>query len=346
MRVAFNRVVLVFSLLVYSSVLLPPSYLWLAGFLSYSIPFVVVFNFILLVYYITLNKRVLLYPLVSLIAAFPFIRATIAINPNANSVDADFSVLSYNVRYFKDAKAYNYGNFSPEMMHWVLNDSSKIKCFQEFYSHPEYPNLDMLNRLKANNYYNHYINLTPDIKPLHGLSIYSKFPIIEKGVMNFGQETFNGGIYADILVQNDTIRIYNIHLRSMGLDSREILSPEIKEKYKDIAWSLRAGFIARAQQVQLIAKHIKNCPYPVILCGDLNDMPYSYTYFKLRRNLTNTFEASGNGFGFTYNGRLSFLRIDNQFYDEHFKSLYLEVENNAENSDHFPVKGYYIKKEK
>lgn len=344
MRVVFNRIVLIFSLLVYSSVLLPPSYVWWTGFLSLAIPFVIGANFILLIYYITINKRVLLYPLVSLIVAFPFIRATIAINPYASTENSEFSVLSYNIRFFKDAKAYNYGNFSPEMMHWVLNDSSEIKCFQEFYSHPAFPNLDMLNRLKANGYQHHLIDLTPEIEPIHGLSIFSKFPIIKKGALYFQDHTFNGAMFVDILINNDTIRVYNLHLRSMGLDSKEIMSPEIKEKYKDVAWSLRSGFVARSRQIQQVAEHIEASPYPVILCGDLNDMPFSFTYFKLRRKMANAFEASGNGLGFTYNGKLPFLRIDNQFYDDFFEALYFEVDRNAENSDHFPIKTSYKKK--
>ncbi len=345
MRVAFNRIFLIFSLLIYSSVLVPPSYIWWAGFISLGIPFVIIFNIILLLYYIAISKRVFLYPLIALIVAFPFIRASIAINPKAGPEDSKFSVLSYNLRFFKDARAYNYGNFSPEMMHWVLNENSEIKCFQEFYSHPAYPNLDMLNRLKANGYNSHYIDLTPEMETIHGLSIYSKYPIVKKGALYFQDQTFNGAIYVDILINADTVRVYNVHLRSMSLDSKDIMSPEIKEKYKDVAWSLRSGFIARARQVQQVFSDIADCPYPVIVCGDLNDVPFSYTYFKLRRKLANAFEASGNGFGFTYNGKIPFLRIDNQFYDDFFESLYFTIEKDAENSDHFPIKAFYKKRE-
>lgn len=341
MRVYFNRTVLVISLLVYLSVFVPPSSIWWTGFVSLAIPFVIVFNFFLLVYYITISKRVLLYPLVSLLIAFPFIKATVAINPNASPNNHDFTILSYNTRFFKDIKTQNYGKFSAEMMHWVLNDSADIKCFQEFYSHPSFPNLDMLNRLKANGYQSHYLDLTPEMRTLHGLAIYSKFPIVNKGNLYFNDHTFNGAMYVDVLIAKDTIRVYNIHLRSMGLNSNEIMSPEIKDKYKDIAQSLQAGFAARARQINQLSEHIDKCPHPAIVCGDLNDMPYSYTYFKLRRKMRNTFEASGIGLGFTFNGKIPFLRIDNQFFDEFFEADFFNVEYDAEHSDHFPIKGYY-----
>ena len=59
---------------------------------------------------------------------------------------------------------------------------------------------------------------------------------------------------------------------------------------------------------------IERSPYPVILCGDFNEVPYGYAYGRVRKQLRNAFENSGTGFGFTYNKAPRYIRIDNQFY--------------------------------
>jgi endonuclease/exonuclease/phosphatase family metal-dependent hydrolase len=79
----------------------------------------------------------------------------------------------------------------------------------------------------------------------------------------------------------------------------------------------------------------------VILTGDLNDMPYSYSYQKLKKYLHSSFENGGRGFGFTFNGRMFFLRIDNQFYSEGVTLNEFETHRNVKYTDHFPISADY-----
>ena len=88
---------------------------------------------------------------------------------------------------------------------------------------------------------------------------------------------------------------------------------------------------------------IDESPYPVILAGDLNELPYGYAYGRLRAKLKNSFEEKGFGFGFTYHKILSFLRIDNQFFDDRkIEILNFRTLSNVPFSDHYPVKAWYI----
>lgn len=97
----------------------------------------------------------------------------------------------------------------------------------------------------------------------------------------------------------------------------------------------------RASQVKILSEHIKNSPYPVILAGDFNDVPYSYTYFTLKSILLNAFEEAGRGFGFTYNKVLFFLRIDNIFYDEAFEIRQFKTHREVDYSDHYPISAVF-----
>ena len=128
----------------------------------------------------------------------------------------------------------------------------------------------------------------------------------------------------------------------MSIDVENVVNTEkLARSYKDTGYRLRNGFISRAQQVKGLVESIKSCKYKMILCGDLNEIPYSYAYFSLRNLLHNAFEKAGNGFGFTYNGKLFFLRIDNQFFSEDLQSHSFMTHRNIDYSDHFPLTATY-----
>jgi endonuclease/exonuclease/phosphatase family metal-dependent hydrolase len=174
------------------------------------------------------------------------------------------------------------------------------------------------------------------------MAIFSKYPILKKGNVQVRDKYSYGAIYADILFQKDTIRVYNIHLKSMSINTEALKDTDnLKKNYFDLFRRLKNGFSQRAKQVRLIQESIEKCPYKVILCGDLNDLPYSYTYYKLSQVLENAFEQGGRGFGFTFNSWLFFLRIDNQFFSESIQIKDCETIREIDYSDHFPIKATY-----
>jgi endonuclease/exonuclease/phosphatase family metal-dependent hydrolase len=88
-------------------------------------------------------------------------------------------------------------------------------------------------------------------------------------------------------------------------------------------------------------EHLSESNNPVILCGDLNDIPYSYAYHEINSDLNNSFVQAGRGFGFTFNGKMFFLRIDHQFFNKDFKINSFTTHREMKLSDHFPVTGKY-----
>jgi endonuclease/exonuclease/phosphatase family metal-dependent hydrolase len=237
-------------------------------------------------------------------------------------------------------------NLYPEKMAgWIRSTQSDIICLQEFYNEPGdhvLNTVSMINRDKNYNVYNLPV-FTNKIGAQFGIAIFSKFPILRTGEISFSGKTQNQAIYADVLIESDTVRIYNLHLQSMHIDDNHMIGypGDLQEGFKDLSGRLKSGFIQRSLQVRLIKDNIKKCRYKIILCGDLNDLPYSYSYHQLKSILKNSFSSVGRGFGFTYNGNLPFLRIDNQFYSPGIKANSFVTLRSIRFSDHFPVIGTY-----
>lgn len=185
-------------------------------------------------------------------------------------------------------------------------------------------------------------------------SISSKYPIINEGVFTIDDKNHVRNIFADIVYKKDTIRVYNLHLESYKfvkenyavinhlddylLDNKPGLSIGIRSILK----KLNFGYIAKGKQVDLIEKHIKESPYPVIVCGDFNDISHSNAYYRLSKGLNDSFKSKGRGFGGSMNTISLPLRIDHILYSDAFHCLNHTVFR--ENlSDHQPIMVEFIK---
>ncbi len=109
-----------------------------------------------------------------------------------------------------------------------------------------------------------------------------------------------------------------------------------QKKYKRIGSKLKQAFLLREEQANYIAKHIQKSPYPVLVCGDLNDTPSSYAYNQLSHGLKDAFKEKGIGFGSTYAGTLPFLRIDYAFTSQDCTVDAFRVIP-ISSSDHYPI---------
>lgn len=154
-------------------------------------------------------------------------------------------------------------------------------------------------------------------------------------------------IQADIRIGRDTVRVIGLHLYSMTLGLGKLAQQRemegIKAEGRITLRKMKNGFTRRAEEFTVLQKWIKTSPYPVLVCGDFNEVPYSYIYGQLRKSLSNSFEERGQGFGFTYNHLPYFIRIDHQFYDhERLTLLNFDTYSKVKYSDHYPIMGTYI----
>jgi vancomycin resistance protein VanJ len=267
-------------------------------------------------------------------------------HPEPVIMENTISLLTYNVRLF------NYYQWNKDTTAWqkiidyIHTEDPDIVCFQEFITLPG-TNHDLDNlkkKLKPLSYSHVYYTDRVPRKINFGMATFSKYPIVRKKMINFNA-SLNGSIYSDLVIHDDTIRIYNCHLQSIRLrrDYNDLFDSLIfnysgkhLDELKDISARMRQAYIQRAEQVDILAKHIQSSPYPVIVCGDFNDTPVSYTYNKLSKNLQDAFIESGSGIGNTFRGNFPYVRIDYVLYSAPLKLHHYHTEK-VNWSDHFPV---------
>jgi endonuclease/exonuclease/phosphatase family metal-dependent hydrolase len=342
-----------YTLLVYGFAHTSPADFWPAGFLTLSLPVMLVAHVIFVLYWLWSSPVKTIFSLVTLLIGLPYLQRTFAWHPSRpdEAPVRSFKVLSYNVRMFNtyhQRLGVDPGT-SAQMLDWLINADADIKCVQELYNADTSRVYNSMKQLRFRQQFPQYATPSPDLFENHqgyvGVVIFSRFPIVRYEKLVFDKSGINKGVFADIAIGKDTIRVFNVHLQSMSIrvgkvfDERELNSAQAD--LFDIFRRLKRGFISRAEQVNLLEERIAASPYKVVVCSDLNDMPYSYTYSKLRGRLHNAFEEAGSGFGFTYNERLFFLRIDNQFCDRRLGVKAFRTHREVPYSDHFPVSATY-----
>ncbi len=166
-------------------------------------------------------------------------------------------------------------------------------------------------------------------------SIYSNYPIINVRKIEWGGEK-NRSVFYDLLVDKDTLRVYNVHLSSYKYPKSS--DGLVKKGTKKLFRRLGQVFKTHEEQINLVANHIKNSPYPVIVSGDFNSLSNSYPYEQLTKlGIKDTFVEAGNGLGATYEFSYFPLRIDYIFVPETTKVLSHRVVKTKEWSDHYPI---------
>lgn len=164
------------------------------------------------------------------------------------------------------------------------------------------------------------------------LNIFSKYPIINKGFIDFSN-TMNGVIYADIKIHQDTIRVYNTHLQSYVISPYIIANRFGNFNYWD---NLNNTISKQVKQAKLIKDHAKNFNGKIIISGDFNATPYSQSYRALKKGFNDSYVSKGNGIGKTYSHRRYPLRLDYFLSNEQIEVV--NHENfNLNLSDHEPI---------
>jgi endonuclease/exonuclease/phosphatase family metal-dependent hydrolase len=334
------------TLVVYGSSWISPAQYAIWGFISWGIPMVFMFHFLNLVYRLLQNRQKVGVSLLSLLLGWNFLTATLALNVSLSTQKPDFQVLSYNVHVFNAYKHFQKEkpHSSQKLIAWVANHSAEIKCLQEFHNLSHDSTFNTIQKIAKDKGYYFYTAPTGTLHSqtgFFGSAIFSKYPIIRAGSVIRHKYPDIRNIFADILIRQDTVRIICLHLQSMNIDDKNL---EGNDQYSGLIKKISGGFRFKAREMEQVEKFLKASPHPVILCGDLNDLPYSYIYQRLKKYLYNAFESKGSAFGFTYNGNIPCLRIDNQFFGYPIQCVDFKTLYQMTYSDHFPIlAGYRMK---
>ncbi|MBC7390840.1 MAG: endonuclease/exonuclease/phosphatase family protein [Opitutaceae bacterium] len=342
-----NIIVAILSYGIFSAASVSPHEHWLAGFVSYMVPFALLINVIFIVFWLFFGKWKAILSVLVLISGAGFLKSSLAFGNSqdyAVKSDGDFDVLNYNVRVFnayaswKNKKEHSGFKIADWLSNVVHPD---VVCFQEFYQNKREDYLNMVSKMQSIGYpYHHFfVVLNDNGGGQFGMATFSKVPIVKKGNIIFKEGSNNMAIYTDVIISGETVRIFNIHLESLNIDEKAIKLNEVEKA--GLFVKLKSGFKLRAIQIEKVLKAAKNSPFKVIICGDWNDLPYGYSYKIMQKYYDNSFEEAGKGFGFTFNGGMPFLRIDNQFFNKTIRIKKFDTFTNMKASDHFPIMGRY-----
>ncbi|MDD2583822.1 MAG: endonuclease/exonuclease/phosphatase family protein [Bacteroidales bacterium] len=301
----------------------PQDKLWLqyASTLSHLL---IIFNIGLIFYWVFHKKVWALIPLLAIIINYQQLTSVVGIrfNEKATNSESSFTVCSFNVNYFNHNKAIR----APEISALINENQVEILALQEFNAISYYN----LNELIGEFDFMDYRAVYGKEKGSIGMAIFSQYPIINSSKIKFNNSS-NGFMWADLLIDGDTVRVINTHLQTTGFYSS--YNKGVKYIYR------KAGenFILRAAQAKTVRSFIDSTPYPIIVCGDFNDTPYGYVYNTIRgKDLQDSFLEKGVGLGGTYRRTLNLLRIDLILVSNHFKVKSHKV-TSPKLSDHKPI---------
>jgi endonuclease/exonuclease/phosphatase family metal-dependent hydrolase len=226
------------------------------------------------------------------------------------------------------------------MMDAVQMQNADVLCFQEYFDSfaPElFPaNIPVLQKMGFN-----YYHFTPIMKIVNeklqgGLCIFSKYPFVDTSFSKFQSTRNSEGIsIADIQFSGKIIRIINTHLESPRLAKQEYNPLGEIEESRSVAGKIKRAYSLRSSQAEALRNCIDTSSYPVIVCGDFNDVPNSYSYFKIKGGLQDAFLKKGSGVGKTFQFISPTLRIDFMLADKRFKVDQF-AKPDYRYSDHYP----------
>jgi endonuclease/exonuclease/phosphatase family metal-dependent hydrolase len=355
-----NILAAVLLLLSYTAPFINPSKLLFPAFLGLAYPFLLILNLAFILYWIIRFRKELLISLIVIILGWGHLMNLLPLNlPGNNSSEANpqetsMSILSYNVRTFDKYQWSENENSREEIFQLINNASPDILCIQEFYSvnRVGQRERDIRRKLKDYPQFSIYYSMKSSPEAGIGIATFSKYPIVRTSRIPF-DNTMNQAIYTDVKIKTDTIRVFNIHLQSIKfgqsnysfIDTLSLkYSDKRVEEVKDISHRLKDAFVMRAEQSKIIQNYISDSPYPVIVTGDFNDTPLSYSYNRIQKGLVDAFRESGRGLGNTYAGDLPSFRIDFILHSKELESTeFKRVKSKF--SDHFPIWANLIWKE-
>jgi endonuclease/exonuclease/phosphatase family metal-dependent hydrolase len=319
-----------------------PDYWILPSFLALVFPFLLFINLGFLSIYIYYKKKYFLLSLAALILAYPALRNSFSFNLPLKSAEDEFRLMSYNVRLFNLYDWIEDINAADEILAVIKRENPDVLCIQEFYSNSA--ERDLKDEIMEVGGFHQYYCPGYENGKSFGSIIFSRFPIVNYGSFK-ADASDNTFVFADIEAGNRTLRFYSLHLASLYLNSSDYdfidnigdnSRSETVENLSEILNKMSRAYKKRLSEISEIAGHSSTSEWPVILCGDFNDVPVSYAYRYFRSDYKDAFKSAGFGTGNTYTRRLVRFRIDYVFYNEPLKAVDFNVirENY---SDHYPV---------
>ncbi len=333
---------------------LDPQSWWFISLLGLAFPFLLVLVILSgIAWLVFLKPKYAIISAIALLVGFKSISVFFAFQSttvfNYKKDPKTLRVISWNVARFIELRKSNSGSkgVRKKMFDLIKQQDADILCLQEFHTSTDSAYYDNITAIRDElNYPFYYFSFDNDgDKHYYSSVIFSRLPIIDTGKVRYPRPTLPDVLMnIDVKLGADTVRIYTTHLQSLQFRAKDYekinkiksASDSLLTNSKSILSKLRKGFSYRSIQANLSHEVMKNSPHPVIFCGDLNDIPNSYTYATMRGNMQDAFLKKGFGIGRTFSALSPTLRIDYIFADNKFRiKQFNRVVKNY--SDHYMI---------
>jgi endonuclease/exonuclease/phosphatase family metal-dependent hydrolase len=302
----------------------------------YILPILIAANIVLILYWIIRRKWLFLaIPVLTVACCIPYIGTYYQFsleNPQKNTQNG-LKIASYNVAMFKRETS---GFMAQDILAEMRRQKVDILCMQEYN--------EISGDQKNSESYKEYFPYQQVGR--NDMVIFSRYPITGSKTILF-EETNNSAMWADINVNGKEFRVFNVHLETTGINgtlhrASKTMFQQHQEVDKSrlmnaILGNYTLGLMFRSGQAITIANEKRESEKPTILCGDFNDVPYSFVYNTVKGDMVDGFKECGAGWMYTYRGMKNKpVRIDYIFHDESIKGL-AYYKTDLTYSDHFPV---------
>ncbi len=350
-----NGLAIIGLLLAAFSTKINPDFFFLPALLGMFFLPLILLNLAFVVFWMLRFKWFFVFSLLAIVLSYGSFKQMFPIKKSATEPfslndSTQFTLLSYNVKlfdFYKKSKNLQHHNKTIE---YILNRDADIVCLQEFGYYNAKGYLDAANVLTALGKKYKYRHIESygksDQRSTYGVATFSKYPIVKKRTIEY-ETRFNFSICSEIQIRNKTIHLYNCHLESnqLTVDDKkkmfELVDSVSSNKEIALATGLLFGKLkkaskARSKQAKAISDDIAVTDSLVVVCGDFNDTPVSYTYGTIKGDLSDAFLVNSSGLGITYSEAPFLFRIDYILHSKGISSGNFFIDK-VPFSDHYPI---------
>ena len=333
-------------ILSYVSILINPAKVWLISLVGLLFVPLSLLNAFLLLWALKRMSKSFVIPLLALLPAFFFVGRYVRVDTEEERTERmnvegnRLKIISYNVGRFalqdQEAGIDNRTECVDSVFNFLKSQNADIICLQEFHAPDAHKVKAYIDRHMKG--YNAEYYMFPSRGGAFGNITLSRLPVKGKGKIKF-DESANLAIYSDYEYHGHKFRVYNCHFESYNVSVSGLMRGLIQRDSLVISATgdkMKRSITRRPKQVDRVFDHIEQCPLETFVCGDFNDNPMSYTYYRMTRGRKDTFMEAGNGFGATYATMWPMLRIDYVLCPEKYCPVIHETPR-VPFSDHYPV---------
>ena len=249
-----------------------------------------------------------------------------------------FTLMSYNTHLMGDVRKPKQNR----VIQYILRAQPDVVCLQEVEVSKSSDNLTLAELREALSVYPYtYFDFKIyNSRRQYGNAVFSRYPLIDKHTLRY-ESRGNITSVCNIVLPGDTLRLYTNHLESNRLQHKDIdlgtTTESAQSALHGTSEKLEKASEIRIRQAQAIHDDAQHSPYPVLIVGDMNTTPVSYTYRILQKGMRDAFLESSNGqLGHTFVKLGMGVRIDYILHSHALSASDFDVPH-VDYSDHYPV---------